>query len=138
MQPILVAGAHLKCYINGRLFGTVTAMGFNVITAHEKRREIDNPETVEHVPTIFDLQGTFGLLRARDGGLEGQGIVPFGREIPRAKYLTIELLDRITGQIIFRATEAVVTAQQWQVQAKGLMTGSFTFEASGFSNEADV
>lgn len=39
--------------------------------------------------------------------------------------------------VIFRTDNAQVTSQSWQVAARGLMTGSFTFEALTWSNEVE-
>lgn len=39
--------------------------------------------------------------------------------------------------VIFRTDNAQVVNQSWQVSARGLMTGSFTFEALDWSNEVE-
>jgi hypothetical protein len=39
--------------------------------------------------------------------------------------------------VIFRTDNAQVVNQSWQVNARGLMTGSFTFEALDWSNEVE-
>jgi hypothetical protein len=39
--------------------------------------------------------------------------------------------------VIFRTDNAQVVNQSWQVNARGLMTGSFTFEALTWSNEVE-
>lgn len=136
MQPIAVAGAHLKVYINSCLYGTVTGMAFRIVSGHEARRGIDNPMPFALVPTTYSVQGSLSVLRIRDGGLEGRGFVPFGNELPRQKYLSIQIIDRVTGRMLFNAANSVVNDQQWSVQSKSLMSGSFSFEAMGFGNES--
>jgi hypothetical protein len=52
------------------------------------------------------------------------------------KYLTIELQDRISQDIVYRALQCEVDQQQWQINQKGLVVGTFNFRGLTFSNES--
>jgi hypothetical protein len=133
-----IAGAHLKCYINGKLLGYVMAVpAWNISTDWAELREIDNPVANQLAPRTYSVSGTIQILRGRStGGLEGAGLVPSADAMLRQKYLTVELQDRITQDIVYHAAFCQVIQQQWSVNAKGLTTGTFNFKGISFSNEA--
>ena len=51
------------------------------------------------------------------------------------EYLTIEIQDRLTQDIVYRALQCTVQQQQWQI-VRGIVTGTFNFEGIAFANEA--
>lgn len=134
----IVAGHHVKCFINGILLGYVTGMPQWVIdTEYRETREIDSNTSVELIPGPFRVSGAFTVLRGRStGGLEGAGIAATAEKMLLQKYLTIELIDRLTDQTIFRATRCQVTKQSWTTAPKQLVTGTFTWVGLRFENEA--
>lgn len=137
-QPFSIAGAHLKCYINGKLLGYVVAVpAWNIQTNWGELNEIDNAQARALAPRRFAVNGTIQILRGRyTGGLEGAGLVPTAETMLGQKYLTIELQDRISQDIVFRALLCQVDQQQWQINPKGLVIGTFNFKGLGFGNEA--
>jgi hypothetical protein len=59
-----------------------------------------------------------------------------GSSLAARRCSTIELVDRLTDQTIFRALKCQVTRQSWSVQPKQLVTGTFTWVGINFENEA--
>lgn len=136
-QSLVIAHPHIKCYINGQLLGYVTSVAWQQMLGHKDARGIDIPTVQEFIPTTYGVRGTFGVYRARSGGgLEGAAIAPFSDQLPMEKYITIELIDRVSGNTIARFVNAVVDGQSWQANPKGLLEGSFSFRAAAFGNEA--
>jgi hypothetical protein len=137
-ETFSIAGAHLKCFINGKLLGYVIAVpSWNIRSEWAELRGIDNVMAKQLVPRIYSCSGTVQILRGRHtGGLEGAGLVPSGEAMLRQKYLTVEIQDRITQDIIYRALLCQIDQQQWQMDTKGLVTGSFSFKGLSFQNEA--
>lgn len=137
-QPFSLAGAHLKVFINGKLLGYVMgAPAWNVRHEWGRLRELDNLLTRELAPRLFEVSGTMQVLRGRStGGLEGAGLVPTAEAMLRQKLLTIEIQDRITQDIVYRAIRCTIQQQQWKMDAKGLVTGTFNFDGITFANEA--
>ena len=137
-QSFSLAGAHLKVFINGKLLGYVmNAPAWNVRSESGRLREIDNVLTKQFAPRLYEVAGTLQVLRGRStGGLEGAGLVPTAEAMLRQKYLTIEIQDRITQDIVYRALQCTVQQQQWQINARGIVTGTFNFEGITFANEA--
>jgi hypothetical protein len=136
--PSIIAGFHVKCYINGTLLGYITAVPQWVITTDQREaREIDSNIPAELMPGSYRVNGSFGILRGQDtGGLEGAGMVASAQDMLRQKYLTIELQNRLTDQIIFRAVQCAVTRQVWSISPKQLIQGSFDWVGTTFENEA--
>lgn len=137
-HPFSIAGAHLKVFVNGKLLGYATAVPtLKVMTSHGDLRAIDSPVVRSRVPRMYGVNGTMQVLRGRStGGLEGAGMVPSAQAMLRQKYLTIELQDRITQDIVFSVRQCDVDDQSWQIQAKGLVVGTFNFTGITFDNEA--
>jgi len=134
-----LAGAHLKVYVNSKLLGIVTSIpAWNITTAWARLQEIDSVVTNQLAPRMYTCSGTIQVLRGRStGGLEGAGLVPAAQSMLLQKYLTIEVQDIVTQDIVFRALQCQVTQQQWQINPKGLVMGTFSFEGITASNESE-
>lgn len=137
-QSFTLAGAHLKCYINGKLLGYVISVpSFQVRHEWAPLREIDSLLARQLAPRMYEVSGNIQVLRGRStGGLEGAGLVSSGESMMLQKYLTIELQDRFTQDIVFRAVSCEANNQQWQIQTRGLVVGSFNFTGITFATEA--
>jgi hypothetical protein len=126
--PAVIAGAHLKCIVNGHMLGVITGVSWDVDTGDTPRYQIDDNVAAEIVPGRYSVGGTFSLVRGRfSGGLEGLGVQAFAERVLRQKYSTIELVDRVTDEVVHRFEDCVVAKQHWQTDAKGLLMGSFSW-----------
>lgn len=137
-QSFSIAGAHLKAFVNGKLLGIVMSIPvWNIHSNWSELREIDSVVARQLTPRSYSCTGTVEILRGRStGGLEGAGLVPTAEVMLRQKYLTIEIQDRISQDIIFRALLCQVDSQQWKIDAKGLVTGTFSFKGITHNNES--
>lgn len=137
-QTFSIAGAHLKVYVNSQLLGYVIGTPtWNVRSEWGRLRELDSVLTRQLAPRFYEVSATIQVLRGRStGGLEGAGLVPTAEAMLRQKYLTIEIQDRITQDIVYRAVQCAVQQQQWQMNARGIVTGTFNFDGITFANEA--
>jgi hypothetical protein len=134
----VIVGAGLKCSINGVSVGESTSFEFISETPKREIRGLDCPDPYEIAHTTTKVRGTIGLYRlSRRGGLEGYGIVSNFHNMHREKYVTITLVDRRTDQTVFQCIDAVITSQSWRASARGIMTGSFTFEGISWVNEIE-
>lgn len=136
--PFSVAGAHLKVYINGKLLGYVTAVpAWNVRSEWGRLRELDNVMTRSFAPRVYEVSGVLQVLRGRaTGGAEGAGLVASGENMLRQKHATIEIQDRVTQDLVFRGLMCTIQQQQWKMDARSLVVGTFSFDGVAFSNEA--
>lgn len=135
MQTKVLSGPHVKCVVNGRTLGIVTSFQYSIRTPHRPAQGLDQTTVQEWIPTTYLVMGQVGIVRVRgDGGLEGAGLAAFSADLLRQKYLQIDLVDRLTERVLFSAINAVVTGQAWQVEARDVVRGQFTFEAQDQSN----
>ena len=137
-QTFSIAAAHLRLFLNGKLFGA--CMGVPALTIQSnwaELREIDSVVARQLTPRTYSVTGTIQVLRGRStGGLEGMGLTATGSSMLLQKYLTIELQDRITDDIVMSIHECQIDNQSWKIDAKGLVIGTFNFRGLRFDTEA--
>jgi len=138
-QPKVLRGADIKVYINGQPIGVATAVRWEASDGRHAIYGIDQYTPFELAPGQTEIKGTVELVRLRiDGGLEGRGIHAPESKIMLEKYFALALVDRSTDTAILVVDNAAVNQQSWQVMAKGEVTGSFTFEGIGWTNETGL
>lgn len=133
----LITTAQVVLYVNGNPHSQVTDFRWDSSTPPKAIYGLDSGEPYELAPGVTKVNGNIGLLRVLgDGGLEGLGAIPQLHELPRGKYFALALIERTSDTQIFRADRCWVVAQSWSVPTKGRITGSASFEALDWSNEA--
>jgi hypothetical protein len=136
-RPKIVVAAKILVYVNGKLFGRCTSFSWTSSTPRKKLRVIDIQVAVELMSTTIDVTWTMGVLRTvGDGGLQGAGVVAQQSELSREKYFTIQLVERTSGLTIFRSDLNNTDAEQWHVNAKGLLEGQASGSGITWVNEA--
>ncbi len=135
-RPQVIRGLDLVLYINGRAYGVATGISWEDTKGAQARYGIDQQRPFEILTTQTAVRGTIECLRKHDdAGVEGAGIVPEPNELSRARYFFLQLVDRLTDTVIFQIPKAALVSQSWRVQARGVLTGSFSFEGIEWSNE---
>jgi hypothetical protein len=139
-------GANLKLVINNHTIGLVSGFSYSIDYGRKSLRGIDDPFAQEIVSGQQTLRGTVNCIRIKGDSLERRGIVrnqvqsgsvldvtgvknPVSTDLLAEAYLSIALIDRSSGEVVFQADRALVTTQNWSVGPRGIMTGSFDFEA---------
>ena len=132
-----IPGSTLKVYVNSQLLGWVTGIPTWTITTEWARiREIDSSITRQLVPRSYTVSGTLQVVRGRyTGGAEGAGLIPSAENMLRQKYLTIEVQDITTQDIVYRAKHCQVMNQTWRIDGRGVVTGTLNFEGLTFESE---
>lgn len=138
-EPKTLRGADVQLYINGRIFPICTGVRWRSDAGRHAIYGIDQRTPFELAPGQASVKGTVECLRQRqDGGLEGRGITAPERLTLLEKYVSMALVDRSTDTIVFVIDEAAVNGQNWNVNAKGQLAGSFDFEGIAWTNEAET
>lgn len=136
MTAKTITGAHILCYVNGNLYGRASNITYNSQTIHKPIYGIDQAEPFELAASQTKLSGTISVYRLHgDGGSQGAGMSAKYEDVPRGKYFTLTLLDRSNDLIVFQAKYCVQQSESWSIPAKGIITGSLSFEAIDFENE---
>jgi hypothetical protein len=131
-----VRAVDLILYINGKVFGVATSMNWEISTGSKAIRGIDQDFPFELAPGSSMVRGSVECMRQHDdAGVEGFGIVAIQDKLSNGRYFSLQLIDRETDSVVLQVLKASLTSQQWRVQAKGVLTGSFSWEALQYSNE---
>lgn len=133
----LISAAKVVCYVNGLPYAQVTSFQWSVTPQRKAIYGLDSGEPYELAPVTTKVTGSMAVLRTqKDGGLEGAGITAPLEELTREKYFSLTLVERTTNTILFRADQCSVQSQAWTVSPKSLVSGTVSFEAINWSNEA--
>jgi hypothetical protein len=134
----LVTAPGVQCFINGALVGEVRSIKWSSQTNRREIRGIDSAMPFELAMGTTKLSGQVGLYRKTGlGGLEGMGIASSFETAVRELYINIRIVQRQTGTVLFQCNTAVITAQEWEIAARQIMTGSFSFEGLSWENEIE-
>lgn len=135
-RPILVSGAKVLCYINGKLFGRVTSFSWASATPRKKIRCVDISIPLELAATTTDLTWQMGVLRTiGDGGLQGSGIVADFNNVIKEKYFTILLIERTSNLVLFKSDLCNTDSESWSVVNKSIMSGQVSGSGILWQNE---
>lgn len=135
-MSILVSGAHVILYLNGRPYGRCIDFRPVINTPSKEIGGIDTTDLIELAPTVQRTSFTMTVWRTiNDGGIEGLGIAPTAAEIPRGKYFSVLLLERISDTVLFEAQWCRVESQSWAYVSKSLTQGTITCKAITSNNE---
>jgi len=136
MRARSIVTAGVICYINGKPFGRVKDFRFESSTGKKPQYAVDTLEPYELIPTITRVTGSMTLQRTvGDAGAEGAALTVRFEDLPRERYFSVQLIERVSDTLIFEAKYCAVTRQSWSFPEKGVVTGSVEFEAIDWSNE---
>ena len=137
MRSRNTVAAQVVVYVNGRLFGVATSVGWNVSTPMQGVACIDMLDDAELADGRVGIRGEISALRRiNSAGFEQYGIVPIQEQLPNGRYFTLELRDRRTLRPLLKAVRCRCTEQKWAVKARSRVEGSFSFMGLDWSNES--
>lgn len=136
MSAKTLTGAHVICYINGRLYGRVSDFNWTSQTIHKPIYGIDSADPQELGATQTRISGEMAVYRLiGDGGSQGASIVPKYEDVPRGKYFNIVLIDRSTDSVLFKSQYCVLQSESWSIPSRGVISGRLSFEGIDWENE---
>lgn len=129
MPNKLQIGANITCRINGQDTGIVFDIQYSMSTPHSEDRGIDSLEPFDLSPNMTEVMGTIQVYMLRnDEGLEGRNVTAGLPHIPEGLYFSLQLEDRDSGFLIFKADHCVCEVQQWRMATKSIVVGQFSFK----------
>jgi hypothetical protein len=128
MSQRTIAGAHIKLYINGKVYNEVQQLQYTIDYGEEPIYGIDSVFPQEIKITRVSIQGSISGVRVgNSNGLQGYDIRPKIMDSMFAPYISIRISDRKTGEDILFVPYARVTNERTSINAKGIMQTSFNF-----------
>ena len=126
----------LIVYINGDVFGVASGLEYEMSYDRRPIRGIDSLFPFELAPAGGMLSGSISCFRLHsDAGLEGRGIAARDYRISRERYFSLQIVDRITDEVILQSDACAVSTQRWSLDTHNVVRGSFSFQGIGWSNE---
>lgn len=136
MRNFTVRGNDLAVYINGNLFGIVSDLRWEQSYGRRAIHGIDSIFPFELASGTADVQGSMSIFRLHNtAGLEGQGIIPVDYKLPRERYFSLQVVDRVSDTVILQINRCAVSQQSWSVASTNVLQGSFSFLGIGWANE---
>jgi hypothetical protein len=124
----VISGAHLKTYINGKVYNEIQSLSYVIDYGEEPIYGIDSVFPQEIKITRISFQGSVSGVRvANSNGLQGQSLRPGIRDSFFAPYISIRITDRRTGEDVMWVPHAKITNERLEVSAKGVAKVSFSF-----------
>lgn len=134
---LLVAGAHARVYINGKAFGRTADFNWDEATPRKEVHVVDYLPPAELIQQGVSIRCNTTIYRMHmDGGIEGAGMKAVWADLPREKYFSCLVLDRLTDTVLFRADRCSVEHQSWRI-GRGLVMGTVAFICLAWSNETE-
>lgn len=128
-------GARCKIRINNQLVAFAFQVAWTVQTSQDEINVIDEYLPTELAPKRMRCTGTLGCFRIPGLGASSLGFQPNILSFLFHKYVSIEVTDKKSGNVLFYASHAVITERSESISAQGTATMQLQFQAIGFQDE---
>lgn len=126
--PIILVGAHIKLYINNKVYNVVQSISILVDYGTTPIYGIDAAHAQELAPGRLTVSGTVSGLRVKNGGgLQASSIRPLFVDMMAAPYISIRIQDRATGEDILYIPQCAVSNESHSAATKTTYKMNFNF-----------
>jgi len=131
------SGARTVLKINNVIIGFAFSVAWNIRTTVSEIRTIDDYLPYELGPKHVVVDGSFGMLHIPGLGLSSELIQSDFLNFLHQKYITIEVRDSKTDNLLFFTSKAMVTGRQETLQSGQLGRMNVTWQAIGWKDERE-
>ncbi len=125
----IVAG-NVMVILNNKVVGICTSASWSIDYNVRPLYGIDQTTPQELMPTTYKTDFTLNGVRVVKQSLEDAGIISYPGVSAFAPYISIAIIERLSGTAIMNITAAMVDSVKNTVSSKGLMT--FDISGTGF------
>lgn len=125
-----VVAANVKVILNNKVIGICTSASWDIEFNAKPIYGIDQLTPQEIMPGTYQTSFSLGGLRILQKSLEDSGIISYPGVNSFAPYISIAIIERLSGQTILNIVAAMVSSVKNSVSSKGLMT--FDISGTGF------
>jgi len=126
--PIILAGAHIKLYLNNKLYKVAQSVSFTVDYDETAIYGIDSMYAQEICANRISVSGNVSGLRVRQsGGLQAQELRPLFQDAAAAPYISLRVQDRSTGEDIIFIPNCKVSNEGHTAAVRGTYKLNFSF-----------
>lgn len=126
--PLILTGAHIKLYINNKVYKEVQSISLNVDYGETEIYGIDAPYAQEIASTKITVRGNVSGLRVKySGGLQAFNLRSLFTDSAANPYVSIRIQDRSTSEDIVFIPRAKVSKESHTIATKQTYKLSFEF-----------
>ena len=129
------SGARTILKINGKPCGFAFGVSWRITTMATELQTIDDVFPAELVPQRVSVEGTISALHIPGQGVGQQLWQPDALNFLFQQYITIEVRDSATDQLLFYTSKAMITSRQEDIRVDQLANVQLNFRAIGFQDE---
>jgi hypothetical protein len=122
--------------INGTQIAYASSVSFNENIQLEEVNVLDRLEVLEHAEVGYRVDMSCQNFRVQNQSVKQLGIMSKLGDILTQGVLTAEIIDRVSGAVILLMEGVKLEARQTQVDARGLMTETWSFKGIKSTDEA--
>ena len=130
-----LVGGRASIKINKKLFGFAFGVNFNISTSATEILTIDDYLPYELAPGRITVSGTLGMFHIPGRGPSQQLAQANQLSFLFHKYVTIEIIDQTTQNIIFASDKCMITSRTQDIQEGQLSTIQLQWKAIGWKDE---
>lgn len=130
-----MSGARCILRMNSKIVGFAFGVSWRIQTSFTEIDSIDNILPDELAPRRIQVDGSISALHIPGRGAGIQLWQPDVLSFLFHQYITIEVRDSQTNNLLFFAPKAVITSRQEDVRVDDLAQVSLSFQAIGFRDE---
>lgn len=128
MKSIVLAGPHIRVYINNKLYKEVQQINYTLDYGEYEIFGIDSAYPQEIAPTKATVRGSISGIRIKNsGGIQAYDARPLLRDLMEAPYISIRIQDRQSQEDILYIQSAKITNQRLNASIKSTVKLSFDF-----------
>lgn len=128
MKSFTLTGAHIKIYINNKVYKEVQSVNFSVDYGETEIYGIDANYPQEIATTKISVRGSIRGIRVKmSGGLQASNIRPLFTDTAASPYISIRIQDRDSQEDILFIPNAKVTRENHEMSTKTTYKLSFDF-----------
>lgn len=126
--PIVLAGAHIKLYMNNKVYKVAQNVTFTVDYDERGIHGIDAMYAQEIASNKITVSGNVNGLRVKQsGGLQAEELRPLFQDAAAAPYVSLRIQDRSTGEDIIFIPNCKVSNEGHTAAVKGTYKLNFSF-----------
>ena len=130
-------GARTVLKINNKIVGFAFSVSWRINTEYVENRTIDDYLPNELIPFRVSVDGTIGAFHIPGQSATTNLIQADVLSFLFHKYITIEVRDSATDQLLFYTNKAVITSRAESLQSEQLGTVQLSFKAIGWKDERE-
>ena len=130
-----LTGSRAIIKINDKLFGFAFGVTYNIQTSVDEIRTIDSWIPYELCPKMITVNGTLSMFHIPGKGPSRELIMANVLSFIFHRYITIEIKDHTTDQIIFQTNKAFITGKRQSIRAGEMSEIVLEWKALGFADE---